>query len=196
MISYVCGDLFDSQAQALVNTVNCVGIMGKGIALAFKKKYPDMYHHYKRDCESGKIQPGILTLYRNTDPWIINFPTKRHWKSPSRIEDIEAGLKDFIERYKEWHIASVAMPALGCGHGGLDWKKVRPLMEKYLENLDINIEIYEPSFSSQKTEELVTTQIRSKEVWVESPTDLFGNSIGTALKKRRKRRKLKEANAS
>lgn len=144
MIRFLKGNLFASKAQTLVNTVNCVGIMGKGVALAFKKRFPKMYRDYRLQCEAGKIRPGVLTIYKDTKPWVINFPTKLHWKSPSKLEYIDLGLRRFVNQYKEWGVISVAMPALGCGHGGLDWTQVKPLIEKYLGNLEIDIEVYEP----------------------------------------------------
>src|SRR5262249_32313608 len=144
MIRFVTGDLFKSGAQTLVNTVNCVGIMGKGVALAFKERYPDMYDDYRRRCEAGEIRPGVLTLYTTTRPWVLNFPTKRHWRNRSRLEDIEAGLKELAAQYKAWCIESLGVPALGCGHGGLDWSEVRPLIEKSLGPLEIDVEVYEP----------------------------------------------------
>jgi len=144
MLWFTRGNLFESQAQTLVNTVNCAGVMGKGVALVFRERYPAMYEDYRRRCEKREIQPGVLTLYKDSRPWVLNFPTKRHWRARSRLEDIEAGLKELVAHYKEWGITSLGMPALGCGHGGLDWSDVRTLIEKHLGDLDIEIEVYEP----------------------------------------------------
>ena len=143
MINYVSGNLFDSPAQVFVNAVNTVGVMGKGIAKEFKERYPEMFHRYQALCESGEISIGKLWLYKTPDKWILNFPTKKHWRQPSRLEYIEAGLARFVESYSDYGIYSIAFPALGCGHGGLDFdSQVRPLMEKYLSDLPIDIFVY------------------------------------------------------
>lgn len=145
MIKYVNGDIFNSIAQALVNPVNTKGIMGGGLALAFKEKYPKMFEQYKIDCENKIIVVGKLHWFYNTSDGkiIINFPTKNHWKEKSKIEYIERGLEYFIKYYKEIGIKSVAFPKLGCGLGGLDWdNEVKPLMEKFLSNLEIEVYIY------------------------------------------------------
>jgi O-acetyl-ADP-ribose deacetylase (regulator of RNase III) len=185
MIRFVRGNLFSSKAQVLVNTVNCVGVMGKGVALAFKEKYPAMYEDYRQACEQGLIRPGKLSLYTNAKPWIINFPTKQHWKTRSRLYDIEAGLKDLSDHYQEWQIESLAMPALGCGHGGLDWAIVRPVIEKYLSNLEMDIEVYEPGSEAIPSNDEAT----SKSILIDSPVDLFGNPAVPNKPKRKRRRK-------
>lgn len=190
MITFIRGNLFESKAQTLVNTVNCVGVMGKGVALSFKKKFPEMYKDYRKLCHDGKMNPGKLTLYKETTPWVLNFPTKRHWRANSKIEDIELGLIKLAKRYQEWGIKSLAMPALGCGYGGLNWEDVRPLIEKYLSDLEIDIEVYEPG---------------SQAIWIENEpesksetdsgliTDLFGNLVPdptkTSKNKKRGRKK-------
>ena len=136
-------DMFNSKAMALVNTVNCMGVMGIGIAKEFKIKYPEMFAEYVKKCTAKEVTIGKLYMYPvSGDRVIINFPTKNHWRYRSRIKYIEEGLKDFIAHYKEWKITSVAFPQLGCGNGGLKWNEVKHLMEKYLANLDIDIEIY------------------------------------------------------
>ncbi len=141
----IIGDLFQSSAQTLVNTVNCVGVMGKGIAEEFKKKFPEMFLSYKKECEMGTIKTGELRLYSQMfGKSVLNFPTKKHWKSPSLLSDIEQGLDFFLAHYKEWGIESVAFPPLGCGNGGLSWEAVGPLMYKKLSTLDIPVEIYAP----------------------------------------------------
>ena len=145
MIKYVNGDIFNSFAQTLVNPVNTKGIMGGGLALAFKEKYPKMFEQYKIDCENKDIVVGKLHWYYNTsdDKIILNFPTKNHWKEKSKIEYIEKGLEYFIKYYKEIGIKSVAFPKLGCGLGGLDWDNlVKPLMEKFLSKIEIEVFIY------------------------------------------------------
>ena len=133
--------VFDSQAQTIVNPVNCVGVMGKGLALAVKNRYPEVFDKYVIACESGKMGIGKLQLVKAKDRWILNFPTKKHWRGSSKLEFIEAGLKKFVKTYRRRHIASVAFPPLGCGHGGLKWDEVEPLMRRYLEGLD-KIEIF------------------------------------------------------
>lgn len=143
MLNYVIGDLFDSPAQVLVNTVNVVGAMGKGIAKDFKRIYPDMFKQYQALCEDGRLDTGTLWLYKTPHKWILNFPTKKHWRSPSKLDYVEQGLKKFVATYDKKEISSIAFPQLGCGNGGLDWpSQVRPLMEKYLGNLLIDVFIY------------------------------------------------------
>lgn len=143
MITYISGDLFRSPAKALVNTVNTVGIMGKGIALKFKRIYPEMFEAYRDHCERGRLEIGKLFLYKTLNKWILNFPTKKHWRNPSRVEYIEEGLRKFRDRCDETGITSIAFPELGCGNGELDFEtQVKPLMEGYLRNLSIPTFIY------------------------------------------------------
>ena len=127
----------------LVNTVNTVGVMGKGIAKEFKAIYPEMFQEYLALCESGELRPGRLMLYRTPHKWTLNFLTKRHWRQKSKVEDIEAGLKTFTEQYETFGVHSFAIPQLGYGNGELDWEtQVRPLMERYLESLPIEVYIH------------------------------------------------------
>jgi O-acetyl-ADP-ribose deacetylase (regulator of RNase III) len=143
MLTYIEGNLFLSPAQTLVNTVNTVGVMGKGIAKAFKAIYPEMFAAYAARCERGELAPGTLHLHRTPHKWILNFPTKRHWRQPSRLADIEAGLDAFVRGYERQGITSVAFPQLGCGNGGLDWEAdVRPLMERRLALLPIDVYVH------------------------------------------------------
>jgi O-acetyl-ADP-ribose deacetylase (regulator of RNase III) len=143
MITYVIGDLFHSPAKVLVNTVNVVGVMGKGIAKDFKTIFPEMFQDYQRLCEKRQIDIGKLFLWRGPHKWVLNFPTKKHWRNPSKPEFIEAGLKTFAAGYTRHSFTSVAFPQLGCGHGELDWEKqVQPLMEKHLGKLPIEIFIH------------------------------------------------------
>jgi len=145
------GNIFESKSKTLVNTVNCVGIMGKGIALEFKKRYPEMYKQYKTDCEIGRIKVGVPVLYSDLfGNSIINFPTKKHWKSPSLLKDIEKGLDIFLKQFKNWGIESIAFPPLGCGNGGLSWDDVGPLMYQKLSKIDIPVEIYAPFYTSSE----------------------------------------------
>ena len=143
MITYVVGDLFTSPAKVLVNTVNTVGVMGKGIAKDFKRIYPEMFERYQYFCEQGMFNVGQLWLYKTPHKWILNFPTKEDWRGKSKIEYLEKGLRKFKDTYDEKGIESISFPMLGCGHGGLDWEReVQPLMEKYLQPLPINVYIH------------------------------------------------------
>lgn len=138
MIIYIDGDLFESPAKVLVNTVNTRGVMGKGIALQFKRICPDMFKRYRDHCEHNRLTVGRLFLYKTPHKWVLNFPTKEHWRNPSRVEYIEKGLQKFVSIYNELGITSIAFPALGCGNGELEYEtEVGPLMEKYLGNLSI-----------------------------------------------------------
>jgi len=145
MFKVMIGDLFESQAQTLVNTVNCVGVMGKGVAEQFKKRFPAMFDDYLRRCEENAVRLGEPYLYRDlSGASIVNFPTKGHWRSSSRLADIERGLDYFVSHLVEWNITSVAMPPLGCGNGGLEWAEVGPLLYRKLHKLPIDIELYAP----------------------------------------------------
>lgn len=145
MIEYRKGNIFESGAYALVNPVNCVGIMGKGLALQFKNQFPENFKLYKQLCDEGGLQPGKLLLVEESDHLIINFPTKRHWKDKSLIEDIDTGLKVLAQQIIKKKIQSIAIPALGCGLGGLEWDQIKTLLNLYLHNIeDIQIIIYEP----------------------------------------------------
>ena len=139
------GDILQSRAQTLVNTVNCVGVMGKGIALQFKKRFPKMYEDYERKCEQGAVKLGRPYLFTSVrTPWVLNFPTKDHWRSVSKLPDIVEGLKHLQDHYKEWGIKSLAVPPLGCGNGQLDWDIVGPTLYRYLNSLDIPVEMFAP----------------------------------------------------
>lgn len=142
MLEYVSTSLFDSPAETLVNTVNTVGVMGKGIAAEFKRRYPEMFLRYKEYCERGALDIGQLYLYKTPNKWVLNFPTKKHWRNPSKVEYIEAGLSKFVQTYTEWGITSISFPQLGCGNGDLQWRVVRPVMESYLKNLPIPVYIH------------------------------------------------------
>ncbi len=149
MIEYRSGDILKCRAEALVNTVNCMGVMGRGVALQFKNAYPDNFKAYAAACKRQEVQSGRLFVFetgRLTLPrYIVNFPTKRHWRGKSRMEDIEAGLKSLVECIRDRHIRSIALPPLGSGLGGLDWNKVRRLIEAALRPLeDVQVYVYEP----------------------------------------------------
>lgn len=131
-LSYVSGNIFDSSAQVLTNPVNCVGVMGAGLALHFKDQYPEMFSDYRQKCLNKQVLPGVPYLWENR---ILNFPTKRHWRAYSRLDDIDSGLKYLSENYYLMGIKSVAIPSLGCGHGGLKWEVVKPLIEHHIAGL-------------------------------------------------------------
>ncbi len=141
MIEIVRGNLLQANVEALVNTVNTEGVMGKGIALQFRRAYPAMFDAYAIDCKAGRVKLGHMHVYdlggivASGPRWIVNFPTKGHWKSRSRLSDIKAGLTDLIETICKLGIKSIAVPPLGCGHGGLDWADVRPMIEKAFERI-------------------------------------------------------------
>lgn len=151
MLDFVKGqNIFEMGAEAIVNTVNCVGIMGKGLALQFKKEYPKNYKEYEAACKHGDVVPGKMFIHHTSSllnpKYIINFPTKRHWKGKSKIEDIEAGLQNLAQEIQSLSIQSIVVPPLGCGNGGLDWAEVRPLIERYLSQLpDVDIKVIEPA---------------------------------------------------
>lgn len=145
MVKIKVGDIFSSEAQTIVNTVNCVGVMGKGVALEFKNRFPDMYRDYTRRCSLGQVKLGEPYLYRRLlTPWILNFPTKDHWRSVSRLSDIVRGLEYLTEHYKDWGITSLAVPPLGCGQGQLEWRVVGRTLYRHLNRLDIPVELYAP----------------------------------------------------
>ncbi len=151
MIKVKIGDLFESQATTLVNTVNCVGVMGKGIAQEFKKRFPEMFSDYAQRCNLNRVVPGVPYLYTDLlGTSIINFPTKKHWRSPSRISDIIHGLDVFLNEYEKWNIDSVAFPPLGCGNGGLEWSLVGPIIYQKLSAENISVDLFAPYGTPKK----------------------------------------------
>lgn len=170
------GDLFSSKAQTLVNTVNCVGVMGKGIALGFKQRFPQMARDYVARCDRHEVSLGRPYLYKEViEPWILNFPTKDHWRAVSRLSDIIDGLQYLGVHYKDWGITSLAVPPLGCGNGQLDWNVVGPTLYRHLDRLDIPVEMYAPNSTppQQLTIEFLT---RTNDSGVTSP-----RSVGARL---------------
>jgi O-acetyl-ADP-ribose deacetylase (regulator of RNase III) len=146
------GNLFDSTCSTLVNTVNTAGVMGRGIALEFRYRYPDMFAEYETQCKAGQVRIGELSIFKRSCPWIVNFPTKTEWQLPSKYEYVEAGLRRFSTFYREEGIRSIAFPPLGASLGGLDWERVKALMWKWLEPLsDLQIEVvrFDPSASDK-----------------------------------------------
>lgn len=136
------GNIFTSHCHTLVNTINCTGVMGTGIALEFKLRYPDMFARYELLCEQGQIRIGSLWLYKNESRWVLNFPTKQHWRYPSKLDYLKQGLNKFMQSYKEKGIQSIAFPVLGASKGGLSEDRVLNLMESYLKECAIPVEIY------------------------------------------------------
>jgi len=152
MLKISTGNLLDAEVDALVNTVNTEGVMGKGVALQFKKKFPEMYEPYRQACEAGEVLPGKMHVFKRESligpRYIINFPTKRHWRSPSRLEDIASGLDALKLEIHRLKIHSVALPPLGCGNGGLNWPDVHRLIEEKLKSLEgVQVMIYPPAGS-------------------------------------------------
>ena len=148
MLTFASGDIFAQPADVLVNPVNCVGVMGRGLAAQFKRRYPAVFHAYREACRAGEVCPGRVLLLP-TDSFrpraVAQFPTKRHWREPSRIEDIDAGLRHLATTIQRLRIPSIAVPPLGCGLGGLDWHTVRPLISTRLHGLDCAIAVFEPA---------------------------------------------------
>ncbi len=149
MIEHKTGDILAEDAEALVNTVNCVGFMGRGIALQFKRAWPANFRAYAAACRRQEVQPGRMLVFETgqlTNPrYIVNFPTKRHWRGRSRIEDIEAGLQALVGEVRQRRIRSIAVPPLGAGLGGLDWAHVRACIERAVQELpDVRVVVFEP----------------------------------------------------
>lgn len=154
MITFRQGNLLEADVEALVNTVNTVGVMGKGIALMFKDRYPENCLEYAAACKRGAVEPGKMFVTETGElsgpRWIINFPTKKHWRQPSKVEWIEEGLRDLVSILEKKGIRSVALPPLGCGNGGLDWGDVRPLIEQAMGNLpNVEVVTFEPTAKYQ-----------------------------------------------
>lgn len=150
MLKFATGNLLESEAEALVNTVNTVGVMGKGIALQFKNQYPNNYKLYLKACKDGDFRIGDLLVVTDESllggkKTIINFPTKTDWRKPSEYGYIEQGLKKLVEIIKEKNIKSIAIPPLGAGNGGLEWNKIKAMMQYYLKNVDADIIVFQPN---------------------------------------------------
>jgi O-acetyl-ADP-ribose deacetylase (regulator of RNase III) len=150
MIKLATGNLLEAPAEALVNTVNTVGIMGKGIALQFKQAFPGMFRDYEKACQSGAVELGKMDVHDlgglvGGPRWIVNFPTKGHWRSKSKLDDVKSGLSDLVKVIETLGIRSIAVPPLGCGHGGLDWEEVRPLIDSAFAVLpDVEVLLFAP----------------------------------------------------
>jgi O-acetyl-ADP-ribose deacetylase (regulator of RNase III) len=164
MIELTQGDILKAGTEALVNTVNCVGVMGRGIALQFRKAFPDNFKAYKHVCDRKQLQPGqvfVFDLGRLEPPrYVINFPTKGHWKGKSKLEDIQAGLDALLQEIRSRGIRSVAVPPLGCGLGGLNWDRVKPMIEEAFASLpEVHVEVYEPKGAPEPKVMVDRTQV-------------------------------------
>ena len=150
MLKLKRGNLLDEKTEALVNTVNCVGVMGKGVALQFKRTFPDNFKQYQKACKNNEVEPGRMFIVATNSllnpRYIINFPTKRHWRQPSQLDDIKTGLAALVAEVQRLEIQSIAIPPLGCGNGGLDWAEVKPLILEAFKPLPhVEVIVFEPA---------------------------------------------------
>jgi len=141
-VQVISGNIFTSDCQTIVNTINCVGVMGAGIALEYRLRYPEMYKKYIKLCDEKKIDLGLLWIYKSLDKWVLNFPTKKHWKYPSKVEYLHSGLKKFIDTYQARNIKSIAFPLLGSDKGGIPQNESLDIMMSYFEKVSIDVEVY------------------------------------------------------
>lgn len=183
MIKFVTGDFFEYDADIRINTVNCVGVMGAGVALLFKNKYPDMFNEYLKACQNKEVQPGKPHVWQDNDIFskttIINFPTKVHWKNPSEYEYIEKGLIWLKNYLSDKGNSTLTLPALGCGHGGLDWERVKGMINNYLSGVRTNILVFEPSSSTNtKVSEEIQKELEEENIFRLLPN---GNNYPTKL---------------
>ncbi len=165
MIHYATKPLFSSAADALVNPVNCSGYLGKGLALEFKRRFPECVEPYNAACSAGWLRPGrvifirllVNPVFKNFQdrPGIILFPTKDNWRQRSKLEWIEEGVTDLVRQYRFWGVSSIAMPQIGCGLGGLDWSAVKPILERALmkEPIDVEVCMHDMTAGSKQTRE-------------------------------------------
>lgn len=173
MITYVRTNIFESNAQVLVNTVNTVGVMGKGLALQFKKLYPEMFASYQKLCDNKSLSIGKLQIYRTPNKWILNFPTKADWRQPSKIEYIELGLQKFVANYELQGVSSISFPMLGCGNGNLEWSVAKPIMEKYLKNLPMEVFVHISEADALKPEHTNQSEIEN---WLKSTPEYLSST--------------------
>ena len=162
MIQSVKGNLLEDSAEAYVNTVNTVGVMGKGIAFQFKQAFPDVFKQYAKECKKGLVQVGKMHVVEvevlAAPKYVINFPTKEHWRHPSKLEYIKEGLKDLVKVVEDLEIKSIALPPLGCGNGGLDWGEVRPLILEAFQSLNVEVHLFEPAGAPALDKMIVRTK--------------------------------------
>lgn len=159
MARYIKGDIFKSPAKIIVNTVNTDGVMGKGIALQCKNRYPEMFDAYKELCDSQCFDVGNLALWRGQERDVLLFPTKKHWRNSSKISYIESGLEKFIETWDKFNANTIAFPKLGCGNGGLSWTEVQPIMENYLKRIPMQVTVYVDVYEDTNHDEFQSTEI-------------------------------------
>ncbi len=186
MLKYTTGNILNSHNQALVNTVNTVGVMGKGIALGFKTTFPIVNIEYQKAIKEGNIKIGKVQVIETnliSPEFIINFPTKKHWRHPSKLDYIETGLQDLVQVIHNFKIKSIAVPPLGCGNGRLPWDQVKPLLESYLDPLskDVEILIFKPGYNDQKSivskEKVDLTPARAMLLYLLNEYQILGYSI-------------------
>lgn len=185
MIAFKVGNILESDAEALVNTVNTVGVMGKGIALAFKKTFPIVFEEYEKSIVNKSIEIGKVQLVKTgtiKPSYVINFPTKQHWRQPSKMEYIQKGMAALVETIKLNQIKSIAIPPLGCGNGKLNWSEVKPLMIQYLQEIsnDMEITIFEPGYSDQtmlQKDEVSLTPARAMLLYLLKEYQVLGYNI-------------------
>jgi len=145
MIRFVDGNLFDNKYDIIVNTINCAGVMGKGVALEFKKRYPKMFREYRKVCLKNEIRPGDIWVWKRDDEWVVNFATKDHWRFPSKYSYIDDGLEKLRTYLSGFGNISVGIPPLGCGNGGLDWNRVKYTIVEKLKYLECDITLFNPN---------------------------------------------------
>ena len=154
MVTFVKGDIFSSPSQVITNPVNCVGAMGKGLAKVFAQKFPEMETDYKKKCKNGEVSLGKPYLWESDKVQVLNFPTKDHWRNSSSLEGVKKGLEYLAQNYDEMGIGSIALPALGCGLGDLEWSAVKSLIQDVLDPiLDLHVFVYEPEVKGIKSAE-------------------------------------------
>ena len=183
MIRFTHGDIFAQPAEAIVNPVNCVGVAGAGLALQFKRRHPDAFQAYRRACAERRLRPGRIFLFdtdRATPRWIAHFPTKRHWRDPSAIGDIEAGLRGLAATLAGHGIRSVAIPPIGCGLGGLDWRAVRPLITACLADMPLTVIVLEPSLEAEPRAGADVRLPEEREVMTRDTTSIFDHGATLA----------------
>jgi O-acetyl-ADP-ribose deacetylase (regulator of RNase III) len=182
-LQVIDGNIFTSQAQTLVNTVNCFGVMGAGIALECRLRFPEMYDQYVTRCNSGQTRIGSLWLFKASGRWILNFPTKLHWKDQSKEAYLHEGLQEFMKTYEEQRIESIAFPLLGAQNGGLDRERAQDLMQSYLQKCRIPVEIfrYDPSAPDDLFDRFRAAVLKMNPDEVRAATGLRSNQISKVI---------------
>ena len=176
MVNIIKGNIFTTTCQTIVNTINCVGIMGAGIAYECRLRYPEMFNKYVTLCKEKKIDIGILWLYKSEQKWILNFPTKYDWKYDSKIVYLEKGLQKFVETYREKNITSIAFPLLGASKGNIPENISLDIMRRYLDNLDIYVEIY--YFDPNAEDDIF---LKFKKIWFTHSDEVLSRESGIRI---------------